>query len=120
MTRNELYNKITPCGTLPYPSMVYLIKNVEFAHSGIRELLLKRILHTGQLKQSDWLVFLRNVHYTYNSPIDSEIAESWLIGKCNLTKRELVTLLNYVLFLDGSEPTYVVTELEYLIVPEEA
>lgn len=118
MTRNELYNSITPCGVLPYPIMVYLINNLSFGQEQNRLVMLKRIRQNGTLSNYDWIFLFNSIVFMPNSVIDKDIAKSWLSGKCNLTSIELKIFLENVQFIDGSEPTYLLTENNDLIVSE--
>lgn len=119
MTRNELYNKITPCGKLNYLDMVYLIQNVLYINPSMLMVFLTRIKQDGSFNGEDWLLFAKSVIYVTGSPINQDTVASWLSGKCNLSKTELENFLEYVQFTDGSEPTIVlVSEADEFIIPE--
>lgn len=118
MTRSELYNKISPCGTLDYPTMVYLISNVQFTNIATQQLLLSRIAHNGALSQQDWLLFARSIEFLPNSPINALTIEDWLTGKCRLSGDELKQFLEFVQFTDGSQPTFILTENGDFIIAE--
>lgn len=110
MTRNELYNKITPCGTLSYTNMVYLLESLVFTDEQIRLALIQRIAQNGELSQQDWILLGKSVVFLQSSPITPATIEEWLTGKCNLTKSELKMFLEYVQFMDGSLPTFILSE----------
>lgn len=120
MTRNELYNRISPCGTLSYWDMVYLIESLDFpaANEQVRLLLINRIAQNGVLSQQDWLLLAKAVTYRPGSPINANTVEEWLVGKCSLTRDELKLFLEYVGFIDGSQPTYILTQTNDFIIAE--
>lgn len=108
MTRQELYNSIDRCGKIPYLTMVYLIQNVTFANESLKVTLLERLgNNNGRFSQSDWLLFFNNVSFLPGSPVTVQTAIDWITGKCNLSQTELRTILEYVVFTDNSEPTYI-------------
>ena len=110
MTRNELYSKITPCGTLSYLDTVYLLESLVFEDEQIRQTLLKRIPHNGALSHEDWKLLIRSTEFTAGSPVTEETALEWLEGKCSLTREELKLFLEYTKFNDGSEPTFILSQ----------
>lgn len=119
MTRNELYNKITPCGKLNYLDMVYLIQNVVYNDPSLMMVFLQRIQQGGQFSRDDWEFFAKSIVFVSGSPINSTTVVSWLENKCSFSKTELENLLEYVQFTDGSQPTYVlVSEPGEFIIPE--
>ena len=120
MTRNELYNKITPCGVLSYWDMVYLLESLDFPpqNEQIRLALINRISQNGTLSQQDWLLLARSINFIPGSPINAATVEGWLLGKCALTAEELKLFLDYAAFIDGSSPTFILTETGDFIVTE--
>lgn len=118
MTRNELYNKITPCGTLSYANMVYLLESLVFTDEQIRIAMIQRIAQNGVLSQQDWILLAKSVTFISGSPITPETIEEWLTGKCNLTRSELKLFLEYVSFNDGSQPTFILSQDGDFIIAE--
>lgn len=107
MTRQELYNSIDRCGKIPYLTMVYLIQNTDFKNESIKVSLLERLgRNNGQFSQADWLLFFANVSFLTGSPVDISTVQSWIMGKCRLSQTELRTILEYLVFTDNTEPTY--------------
>jgi|SRR5699024_2209149 len=118
MTRRELYDKITPCGTLSYWNMVYLIESLVFEEETVRYTILDRIHQNGRLSVQDWKLVFRNIEWTANSPVDENTALEWLNGKCSLTRAELKLLLEYAQFNDGSNPTIIISQQGDFIITE--
>lgn len=118
MTRTELYSKITPCGTMSYPDMVYLLSNVEYTDPTFAYLLIQRLSQTGGLSNTDWILFAKSVVFTPGSPINAATVEGWFANKCSLTVVELKMFLEYVSFVDGSQPTYILSQTGDFIISE--
>lgn len=119
MTRQELYNSITPCGDIPYLALVYLVQNVQFANESIKITLLQRLsANNGKFSQNDWLVFFSQVSFRAGSPITIETVRDWITGKCSLSGTELRTILEYLVFIDGTQPTYLMAENEQILISE--
>lgn len=114
MERIELYNKITPCGNLDYLSMVWLINNIVYQDQQIGFYLLSKLGQTGKLSQQDWITLIKSSTFISGSPIDENIALSWLVGKCNLNRSELMLFLEYI-ELHETEPTFLTTGTGNLI-----
>jgi hypothetical protein len=119
MTRHELYEMISPCGTLAYLDMLTLLSIVEYTDPQIGYLLIQRLTTHGKFTQEDWILFARSVVFLPDSPIDADIVESWFVGKCSLTGLELKTFLEFVSFTDGSLPTYLLSETGDFLVSEQ-
>lgn len=119
MTRQELYNQITPCGNIPYLAMVYLIQNVQMQNESIKVTLIERLSNNnGKFSQSDWLLFFSQVSFLPGAPITIDTVLQWITGKCNLTAVELRTILEYLVFIDGSQPTYLLAENGQILIEE--
>lgn len=119
MTRQELYNSITPCGNIPFLSLVYLIQNVQMQNESIRVTLLERLSNNnGKFSQSDWILFFSQVSFLPGSPVNINTVMEWITGKCNLTAIELRTILEYLVFIDGSQPTYLLAENGQILISE--
>lgn len=119
MTRQELYNEITPCGSISYLALVYLIQNVQMSNESIKVTLLERLSsNNGKLTQSDWLLFFSQVSFAAGSPINLDTVREWITGKCNLTAIELRTILEYLVFIDGTQPTYLLAENGQILIAE--
>lgn len=118
MTRTELYNQITPCGSMSYVNMVYLIQNTTFIDPSFKQVLVGRLQQNGSLSREDWILFAKQVSFIPASPINSDTVSGWFANKCSLTRVELKTFLNYVTFTDGSVPTYLLSETNDFIMME--
>lgn len=119
MTRQELYNTISPCGDIPYLAMVYLIQNVQMSNESIKVTLLERLgNNNGKFSQSDWLLFFNNVSFSPGAPISINTVIDWITGKCKLTQIELRTILEYLVFTDGSEPTFLLAQNGQILISE--
>lgn len=118
MTRQELYDKITPCGTLSYSNMVYLLESLVFTDEQIRLALIKRIAQNGSLSHEDWILLAKSITFISGSPINASTIEDWLTGKCNLTNSELKLFLEYSSFRDDSEPTFLLSQNGDFIISE--
>lgn len=119
MTRQELYNTIDVCGDMPYTSLVYLIQNVVFQNESIKVTLLERLSNNGgKFKQSDWLLFFSQVSFLPGAPITTQMVQEWINGKCKLTGVELRTIIEYLQFTDGSQPTYLLAENGQILIAE--
>lgn len=119
MTRQELYNSINVCGDLPYLSLVYLVQNVEFANESLKITLIQRLsANGGKFSQDDWLLFFSQVSFLPGSPITINTVLDWITGKCSLTATELRTILEYLVFSDGTQPTYLMAENEQILISE--
>lgn len=119
MTRQELYNSITPCGTISYLAMVYLIQNVSMRNESIKVTLLERLKNNnGKFSQSDWLLFFSQVDFIANAPVTINTVLEWITGKCSLSAIELRTILEYLRFLDGTQPTYLMAENGQILIAE--
>lgn len=118
MTRNELYNKITPCGNMEYQNMVYLLQSVAFEDETIRQLLLNRIRQGGELNREDWIIFVKNVVFTPETTLTEDAVISWLNNKCGLNRVEFTAFLEGIEFIDGSEPTFILSEQGDILVTE--
>jgi hypothetical protein len=105
---------------MPFTSMVYLVQNLTFADPAIQLVLLQHISQTGRLKREDWILLAKSITYDTGSPITADTVVSWLANKCKLSVTELKTWLNYVTFIDGSVPTYVLTQTGDFVLTESA
>lgn len=119
MTRQELYNQIDICGNIPYLALVYLIENVQMQNESIKVTLLERLTNNnGKFSQSDWLLFFSQVSFLPGSPINIDTVRDWITGKCSLSAVELRTIIEYLVFLDGSQPTYLLGENGQILIAE--
>lgn len=119
MTRQELYNQISPCGAISYLALVYLVQNVQMINESVKVTLLERLSNNnGRFSQSDWLLFFSQVSFLPGAPININTVLEWITGKCNLTAVELRTILEYLVFLDGSEGTYLLAENGQILIKE--
>lgn len=118
MTRNELYNQITPCGTIPYTGMLYLLNSLIFTDAQVKLGLIERLTQNGRISQEDWRLLARTVEFTPGSPIDGSIVEGWIGTKCSLSRSEFKLFLEFTEFTDGSTPTYLISEVGDFILPE--
>lgn len=119
MTRQELYNQISPCGNIPYLAMVYLIQNVQMQNESVKVTLIERLSNNnGKFSQSDWLLFFSQVSFTTGAPVTVNTVLEWITGKCKLTAVELRTILEYLVFIDGSQPTYLLAENGQILISE--
>lgn len=119
MTRQELYNSINICGSIPYLSLVYLIQNVQMSNESIKVTLLERLSsNNGKFSQSDWLLFFGNVSFAPGAPINLDTVREWITGKCSLTATELRTIIEYLTFIDGTQPTYLLAENGQILISE--
>lgn len=99
--------------------MVYLIQNVVFSNESIKVTLLDRLgNNNGMFSQSDWLLFFANVSFIDGSPVNMDTVKSWITGKCSLTQIELRTILEYLVFTDGSEPTFLLAQNGQTLISE--
>lgn len=118
MTRNELYDLISPCGTIAYLDMITLLSILQYTDPQIGYLLIQRLTANQKFTQEDWILLANSVIYLPDSPITPEIVESWFEGKCHLTLTELKAFLEYVTFNDGSEPTFLLSETGDFLISE--
>lgn len=119
MTRQELYNNISPCGDIPYLAMVYLVQNVQMSNESIKVTLLDRLANNnGKFSQSDWLLFFNNVSFVPGSPVNVNTVIDWITGKCSLTAIQLRTVLEYIVFTDGSQSTYLLGQNGQILIAE--
>lgn len=119
MTRQELYNQISPCGNIPYLALVYLIQNVSMQNESVKVTLIERLSNNnGKFSQSDWLLFFSQVSFTAGAPVTVNTVLEWITGKCNLTAVELRTILEYIVYTDGSQPTYLLAENGQILIAE--
>lgn len=118
MTRTELYNGITSCGQMSYTALIYAISNTTFSDPSLQLLLLGRVSQVARLSREDWILFAKSVTYQSGSPITGDTVASWLASKNCLTAVELKTWLNYIVFTDSSEPTYLLTESGDIVLAE--
>lgn len=119
MERQELYNSIDNCGNIPYSSLVYLVQNVEMSNESIKVLLLERLSNKGgKFSQQDWLLFISQVSFLPGAPVTLQMARDWITGKCGLTSVELRTIIEYLKFIDGSQPTYLLAENGQILIAE--
>lgn len=103
---------------MSYWDMVYMLESINISDEAIRLLLINRLSQKGALSKQDWILLSKSVSFTPGSPINQETIEEWLQGKCNLTREELKMFLEYVVFTDGSSPTYILSQGGDFIIAE--
>lgn len=88
-------------------------------NESIKVTLLERLSNNnGKFSQSDWILFFSNVAFTAGAPISINTVLEWITGKCSLTTIELRTILEYLVFMDGSQPTYLLAENGQILISE--
>lgn len=116
MERSELYSKINECGVLPFQYMLYLLDNISVDNPSIVPLLKSRLKSNGRMMKSDWEILINNVDWN-NETMSKEIALQW-INRCGLNRWEFIQILENIVFTDGSDPVYLITEDNQFIIEE--
>lgn len=101
-----------------YTYMVYLLSQTEILNQSIRLLLLDRLGQGGTLSREDWLLYIQHVTFLPNPAIPKATAISWLANKCAYNAIELKAILESVKFLDGTQPTIILSQTGDIIIAE--
>lgn len=117
-TRTELYNRIDACGYMKYLDMILFLQSIRMTDESVRSVLIERVKHNGTLSKQDWLLLARTVVWIEDSVITEDTIEEWLLGECNLTRNQLVLVIENVEFIDGEPPTYIIAEQGDFIIAE--
>lgn len=117
-TRIQIYNRIDACGHLRYLDLILLLESVQMTDEAVRSVLISRVRQNGTMSRVDWILFARTVVWIGGSVLDADIVEEWLSGECNLTRDQLVLLLENVEFENGEPPTSIITEEGNFVIRE--
>lgn len=104
--RNEVYNEISPCGTLSYKGLSLLINSLVFQSPADQLFLIKSIGISGKFSKTLWEFLIRTCTFELNPKISRQMALD-IIQSQNCFKRfQLIELLESIEFINGVEPTY--------------